>query len=223
MSKGLRLEISVLAATQRQSFSTVGRVKQSRTFKKVNHLQIIATSCYTCYLDLIVDTSVVDTSDQDTHTSFLKKMESSSTSKLGPNLGPKLGPNTGPKLGPNTGPKLGPNKGPKLENNGPKLQSGPRIGIHGLPIGPGRPGTQKMANPCNLFKNTQNTEGALNTEKVSNVDFALNTERNITFKSNHDILQLLKTHPDFERIPPDQLQPFVAAVLSGTCNRHKIW
>jgi len=142
-------------------------------------------------------------------------MESSSTSKLGPNLGPKLGPNKGPKLGPNTGPKLGPYKGPKLENNGPKLQSGPIIGIHGLPIGPGRPGTQKMENPCNLFKNTENSERALNTEKVSNMDFALNIERNITFKSNYDILHLLKTHPDFERIPPDQLQPIVAAVLSG--------
>ena len=145
-------------------------------------------------------------------------MEPSSTSKLGPNLGPKLGPNTGPKLGPN--------KGPKLENNGPKLQSGPKIGIHGLAIGPGRPGTQKMANPCNLFKNTQNSERVLNTQKISNVGFALNVEQNITFKSNDDILQLLKTHPDFERIPPDQLQPILAAFLSGTyvltCKRHLV-
>ena len=135
-------------------------------------------------------------------------MEPSSTSKLGPNLGPKLGPNTGPKLGPDTG--------PKLENDGPKLQPGLRIGVHGLATGPGIPGTQKMANPCNLFKNTQNSERVLNTEIVSNVDFALNVEQNITFKSNYDILQLLKTHPDFERVPPDQLQPIVAAVLSGT-------
>ena len=123
--------------------------------------------------------------------------------------------NSSSRLGPNLGPKLGPNKGPKLEKNGPKLQSGPRSGIHGLPIGPGRPDTQKMANPCNFFKNTQNSERVLNTQNISNVDFALNIERNITFKSNDDILELLKTHPDFERIPPDQLQPIVAAILSG--------
>jgi hypothetical protein len=134
-------------------------------------------------------------------------MKSNSSSRLGPNLGPKLCPNTGPKLGPN--------KGPKLEEDGPKLQTGPRSGIHGLPIGPGRPDTQKMANPCNFFKNTQNSEGVLNIQNISNVDFALNIERNITFKSNDDILELLKTHPDFERIPPDQLQPIVAAILSG--------
>ena len=142
-------------------------------------------------------------------------MEPSSTSKLGPNLGPKLGPNRGPKLGSNKGPKLGPNKGPKLAEDGPKLQSGPRSGIHGLAIGPGGPDTQKMANPCNFFKNTQNSERVLNTQNISNIDFALNIEQNITFKSNDDILELLKTHPDFERIPPDQLQPIVAAILSG--------
>ena len=184
------------------------------------------------------------------------KMRSNSSSRLGPNLGPKLGPNTGSKLGPNKGPKreddgpkvqsgprsgihgltngpgrpdtkkmakknstsrLGPNTGPKLgPNTGPKLENnGSRSGIHGLPIGPGRPDTQKMANPCNFFKNTQNSEQVLNTQKHSNVDFALNIEQTINFKSNDDILQLLKTHPDFERIPPDQLQPFVAAILSG--------
>ena len=141
-------------------------------------------------------------------------MKSNSSSRLGANLGPKLGSNTGPKLGPDTGSELGPNTGPKLENDGP------RIGIHGLPIGPGRPDTQKMANPCNFFKNTQNTERVLNTQNISNVDFALNIERNITFKSNDDILELLKTHPDFEKIPPDQLQPIVAAILSG--NSHGI-
>ena len=135
------------------------------------------------------------------------KMRSNSSSRLGPNLGPKLGPNTGSKLGPN--------KGPKREDDGPKVQSGPRSGIHGLTNGPGRPDTQKMAHPCNFFKNTQNSEQVLNTQKHSNVDFALNIEQTINFKSNDDILQLLKTHPDFERIPPDQLQPFVAAILSG--------
>ena len=140
------------------------------------------------------------------------------SSKLGPNSGPKLGANLGPKLGSNTGPKLGANTGPKLgSNTGPKLRpSSGSLGIDGAPIGKGIHGTQpKMDNPCNMFRNTGNAERVGNTERRVNVEAAANTEKTFTFKSNNDILKLLKYHPDFERVPPDSLQPIVAAILSG--------
>ncbi|CAF3354441.1 unnamed protein product [Rotaria socialis] len=35
------------------------------------------------------------------------------------------------------------------------------------------------------------------------------------FKSSDDILRYLKLHPDFQRMPPSQLQPILAAILSG--------
>ena len=43
----------------------------------------------------------------------------------------------------------------------------------------------------------------------------LNVEREAVFKTNDDILEILRTHPDFARVPPDSLQPLLAALLSG--------
>ena len=54
-----------------------------------------------------------------------------------------------------------------------------------------------------------NTEGALNLELV------LNVEREVVFKSNDDILEILRTHPDFARVEPDSMQALLAALLSG--------
>ena len=54
-----------------------------------------------------------------------------------------------------------------------------------------------------------NTEGALNLELV------LNLEREAVFKSNDDILEILRTHPDFARVEPDSMQALLAALLSG--------
>ena len=137
--------------------------------------------------------------------------------KLGPNTGPKMGSNTEPKLNPNNGPKLSQNSGPKLTlSNEPKLQLNIVPGIYGVPIGPGIHGTkQKLSTPCSWFKNTMNIERISNTEKIVNLEYVMNLEKQFEFKSSDDILKLLKTHPDFERIPIDCLQPIVAAILSG--------
>ena len=73
-----------------------------------------------------------------------------------------------------------------------------------------------MSTPCSSFRNTQNTESVLNTTPVANGEAVLNAEREFEFKSSDDILELLRTHPDFERAPKEILQPIVAAILSGT-------
>uniref|UniRef100_A0A7M5TXY2 Uncharacterized protein n=1 Tax=Clytia hemisphaerica TaxID=252671 RepID=A0A7M5TXY2_9CNID len=146
-----------------------------------------------------------------------RKMKSNSAPKLGSNSAPKLGSNSGPKLGSNSGPKLGSNRGPIVVAN-PNTEtigtSGPRLGRN-AGAGPGIKGTQKMSTPCNFYKNTGNLEVHQNTENVLNRELILNVEQTITFQSTDDILQMLKTHPDFERIPPDSLQPIIAGLLSG--------
>ena len=132
--------------------------------------------------------------------------------------GPKLGSNTGPKLGPNSGTKMGSNTGPKMGcNTGPKMESSQRLGIGAQAVGPGKPGTQKLSNPCNWFRNTENGEGVSNKSNILNTERVLNTEECLAFdfKSTDDILKLLQTHPDFERAPPDHLKPIIAAILSG--------
>ena len=122
---------------------------------------------------------------------------------------PKRGPNAGPKMEANSRPKRGPNAGLKMGRN-------PGVGIGGLSIGQGTQGRgQKMSVPCSSFRNTQNTERVLNTALVANGEVVLNTEREFEFKSADDILELLRTHPDFERAPKEYLQPIVAAILSG--------
>lgn len=55
----------------------------------------------------------------------------------------------------------------------------------------------------------------VNTESVLNTDFVLNIEREVVFKSNDDILEILKTHPDFARVQPDSMQALLATLLSG--------
>ena len=60
-----------------------------------------------------------------------------------------------------------------------------------------------------------NTERISNTENIVNLEYVMNLEKQFEFKSSDDILKLLKTHPDFERVPTDYLQPIVAAILSG--------
>ena len=123
---------------------------------------------------------------------------------------PKRGPNAGPKMEASSTPKRGPNAGPKMGRN-------PGLGIGGLSIGEGTQGRgQKMSVPCSSFRNTQNTERVLNTALVMNGEVFLNTEREFEFKSTDDILELLRTHPDFERAPTEYLQPIIAAILSGT-------
>ena len=123
---------------------------------------------------------------------------------------PKRGPNSGPKMEASSRPKRGPNAGPKMGRN-------PGLGIGGLSIGEGTHGRgQKMSTPCSSFRNTQNTERVLNTTPVANGEAVLNAEREFEFKSSDDILELLRTHPDFERAPKEILQPIVAAILSGT-------
>ena len=67
----------------------------------------------------------------------------------------------------------------------------------------------------NIAQNTSNTERVVNTETALNADFVLNAERGVVFKSNDDILEILRTHPDFARVEPDSLQPLLAALLSG--------
>ena len=136
-------------------------------------------------------------------------MEARTGPKMEANSRPMRGPNAGPKMEANSGPKRGPNAGPKMGRN-------PGSGIGGRPIGEGTQGRgQRMSVPCSSFKNTQNTERVLNAALVMNGETFLNTEREFEFKSTDDILELLRTHPDFERVPAEHLQPIVAAILSG--------
>ena len=117
--------------------------------------------------------------------------------------------NSGPKMGVNPGPKMGESYGKKLgESSEPKI-----IGVPG--IGPGIEGTQKVSVPCNFYTNLQNHDRHENVEQHMNFETALNKEHTIIFHSTDDILQMLRIHPDFQRIPSDYLQPIIAGILSG--------
>ena len=67
----------------------------------------------------------------------------------------------------------------------------------------------------NIAQNTSNTERVVNTESALNVELVLNVEREVVYKSNDDILEILRTHPDFARVEPDSMQALLAALLSG--------
>ena len=64
-------------------------------------------------------------------------------------------------------------------------------------------------------QNTANTERVANAEAALNVELVLNVEREIVFKSNEDILEILRSHPDFARVKPDSMEALLAALLSG--------
>ena len=131
----------------------------------------------------------------------MQKINFNSLPKMDYNVGPKLGQNTGPKIGENSGPKLGENSTSRL-----KLNDG---------AGAGKKGTQKLSIPCNFYRNTENLGNHQNVEQALNKELILNIEKTVTFKTTDDILYLLQTHPDFERIPPDCLQPIIAGILAG--------
>ena len=116
--------------------------------------------------------------------------------------------NSGPKMGKNLGPKMGENVKKLGENSGPKI-----VGFAG--IGPGIEDTQKVSVPCNFYTNLLNNDRHDNVELPMNTEMVLNKEYKITFKTNDDILGMLRTHPDFQRIPPNSLQPIIAGMLSG--------
>jgi len=69
---------------------------------------------------------------------------------------------------------------------------------------------------CNFFKNIGNkADTAYNHESNYEVTSNYDSSSNYDISSNHDILDFLKYHPDFERNPPDIIQPFIAGALSG--------
>ena len=95
--------------------------------------------------------------------------------------------------------------------------SNPKLGIGGILIGNATDDQQtpRQAVPCSDFMNTLNKESVSNLERWSNAESALNTEKAIEFKSTDDIISILQNHPDFSRLPPDSLQPFIASLLSA--------
>ena len=140
---------------------------------------------------------------------------------LGPNLVPSSEPNlrqtVEPNLKPNHEPNLRPNLEPNLKpNHEPNLRPNlePNIQLN-EGAGPGIDGTQRLAIPCSDFRNTENHERVENTDQASNLEINSNMEQSGKFKSTDDILQIMKTHPDFERLPPDNLQPIIAGIISG--------
>ena len=84
-----------------------------------------------------------------------------------------------------------------------------RIGFSGVPIGEATAYQRKPKQeiPCSDFKNTLNHETALNNEKVLNVECAMNREEEMFFNCSDDILEILRTHPDFARSSPEN--PFL--------------
>ena len=126
-----------------------------------------------------------------------------------PNLGPNLVPSSEPNLRQTVEPNLKPNHEPNLR---PNLE--PNIQLN-EGAGPGIDGTQRLAIPCSDFRNTENHERVENTDQASNLEINSNMEQSGKFKSTDDILQIMKTHPDFERLPPDNLQPIIAGIISG--------
>lgn len=92
-----------------------------------------------------------------------------------------------------------------------------RLGFGGLPIGEaaGNQRQPKQATPCSAFRNTHNQETHMNTQMFMNTSRAFNHGATITFKSSDDILTILRTHPDFIRLPKDRADAILAAILSG--------
>lgn len=93
----------------------------------------------------------------------------------------------------------------------------PRLGFGGAPIGEATESQRKPKQdiPCSAFMNTQNKETHMNTERFLNTARSLNHGTIITFKSSDDILEILRTHPDFARVPKDKTGALVAAIISA--------
>ena len=91
-----------------------------------------------------------------------------------------------------------------------------KLGIGGRPVGRGVSGREPKQNvPCSDFQNTLNKETCHNTEKFLNSEDALNTERSMEFQCSDDILEILRTHPDFFHVPPEKLGAIGAAIASA--------
>ena len=91
-----------------------------------------------------------------------------------------------------------------------------KLGIGGRPVGRGVSGREPKQNvPCSDFQNTLNKETCHNTEKFLNSEDALNTERPMEFQCSDDILEILRTHPDFFHVPPENLGAIGAAIASA--------
>ena len=90
----------------------------------------------------------------------------------------------------------------------------PRKGIGGKPVGPGVHGReQKFANTA--FKNTMNKDTQLNNSQELNTELAMNTPKEVVFKSTNDILHILQTHPDFLKASKSDFEPMLAGLLSA--------
>jgi hypothetical protein len=91
-----------------------------------------------------------------------------------------------------------------------------RMGIGGRPVGRRVHGRKpKMSTPCSDFQNTQNKEDEMNGERCMNKDTPLNRENKPVFQSSDDILEILRSHPDFARVTPDRAGAIAAAILSA--------
>ena len=91
-----------------------------------------------------------------------------------------------------------------------------RLGIGGRPVGKGVSGREPKLNvPCSDFQNTLNKETCQNTEKFQNSEDVLNTECPVEFQSSDDILEILRSHPDFFRVPHDNQGAIGAAIISA--------
>ena len=98
-----------------------------------------------------------------------------------------------------------------------------RAGIGGFPVGDARQDQRKpkfdhasseYTNILNHGKVLNHSIG-LNTDTHLNLERALNEYKPISFKSSDDILEILQSHPEIQRLPKPQLHGILAAVISA--------
>ena len=98
-----------------------------------------------------------------------------------------------------------------------------RVGIGGIPVGDATPdqrkpkyevSTSEFTNILNGAK-VLNNATALNTDRHMNTDLALNEPKPIVFKSSDDILEILRSHPEIQRLPKSQMEAILAAIASA--------
>ena len=97
-----------------------------------------------------------------------------------------------------------------------------RVGIGGIPVGDSRRdqrkpkygvSTSELTNIANGAK-VLNNSTALNTDRHLNTDFAFNEPKPIVFKTSDDILEILRSHPDIQRLPTSVMDAILASIVS---------